>query len=66
MKRSKRLLSIALSLALVVGMIPMFGVTASAAEMCTVTFHNNGHGTLKVESIIQAMDICLKRDRNRP
>ncbi len=51
MKRSKRLLSIALSLALAVGMIPMFGVTASAAEMCTVTFHNNGHGTLKVESI---------------
>ena len=51
MKRSKRLLSIVLLLALAVGMIPMFGMTASAAEMCTVTFHNNGHGTLKVESI---------------
>ena len=51
MKQKKKLLSILLSLALVVGMVPMFGVTASAAEMCTVTFHNNGHGTLKVESI---------------
>ena len=26
-------------------------MTAGAAEMCTVTFHNNGHGPLKVESV---------------
>ena len=47
----KKLLSVLMTLAMVVSMIPAFGVTASAAEMCTVTFHNNGHGTLKVESI---------------
>ena len=47
----KTLLSVLITLAIVVSMIPAFGVTVSAAEMCTVTFHNNGHGTLKVESI---------------
>ena len=48
--KPKKLLSLLLSLALVVGMIPAFGVTASAAEMVHITFHNNGHGVLKMES----------------
>ena len=51
MKTKRKLLSILMTLAMVVSLIPAFGVTASATEMCTVTFHNNGHGTLKVESV---------------
>ena len=64
MKRRSKLLSIFLSLALVVGMIPAFGVTAQADDTNTVSVKvvpaGGGTATLSIDPVMQSNETTIQ------